>query len=229
MHRARGAAEAMSAMRQRRQEIRRAILDAAIREFARNGLEGTSTQALADAAGLSKAQLHYYISSKEELYEEALLHIVAEWRNIFFVDEITTDPAHVIGSYIARKVHHAIEHPEVTRLFARELSRGAPVLRRHWATLKENVDRASALIEGWVERGLIAPVDPVLFQMHIWAVTQHYAEYEAQARYLLDLQEGEPLDTDRIAAEATRMFLMRCGLAPGGVSTESDRSERSAP
>ena len=219
----------MSAMRQRRRAIQRAILDAAIREFARNGLEGTSTQALADTAGLSKAQLHYYISSKEELYEEALLHIVAEWKNIFFVDEITTDPAHVIGSYIARKVRHAIQHPEVTRLFARELSRGAPVLRRHWATLKESVDRASALIEGWVERGLIAPVDPVLFQMHIWAVTQHYAEYEAQARYLLGLHDGAPLDADRIAAEATRMFLMRCGLVPGGVRAEGTGTESSSP
>lgn len=47
----------MSETRRRRQEIRRAILEAAIREFARNGLEGTSTQTLADAAGLGKAQL----------------------------------------------------------------------------------------------------------------------------------------------------------------------------
>ena len=206
----------MSETRRRRQEIRRAILEAAIREFARNGLAGTSTQTLADAAGLSKAQLHYYISSKEELYEEALLHIIAEWKDIFFVDADSTDPARVIESYITRKVRHAIEHPEVTRLFARELARGAPVLRRHWGALKESVDRASALIAGWVERGLIEPVEPVLFQMHIWAVTQHYAEYEVQARHLLGLGEGEPLDAERLAAEATRMFLMRCGLTPDG-------------
>lgn len=213
---ARDDAKPMSETRRRRQEIRRAILQAAIREFARNGLEGTSTQTLADAAGLSKAQLHYYISSKEELYEEAILHIIAEWKHIFFVDADSTDPARVIGSYIARKVRHSIEHPEVTRLFARELSRGAPVLRRHWGALRESVDRASSLIEGWVERGLVEPVDPVLFQMHIWAVTQHYAEYEAQARHLLGLREAESLDADRIAAEATRMFLMRCGLTPDG-------------
>ncbi|MFP4449526.1 MAG: helix-turn-helix domain-containing protein, partial [Rhodosalinus sp.] len=53
----------MNLVRRRRDEIRRAILDAAIREFAKNGLAGTSTQALAEAAGLTKAQLHYYISS----------------------------------------------------------------------------------------------------------------------------------------------------------------------
>ena len=204
----------MTNTRRRRHEIRQAILEAAIREFARNGLEGTSTQALADAAGLSKARLHYYIASKEDLYEEALVHIIGQWKDIFFAGTDSTDPARVIGSYIARKIRHSLEHPEVTRLFARELSRGAPVLRKHWGALKENVERASALIDGWVRRGLIAPVDPILFQMHMWAVTQHYAEYEMQARYLLDLGEDDPLDADRLADEATRMFLMRCGLAP---------------
>ncbi len=204
----------MGTSQQRRQAIRQAILEAAIREFARNGLAGTSTQVLADSAGLSKAQLHYYISSKEELYEEALLHIIAQWTDIFFISADSTDPAHVIGSYISRKMRHSIEHPETTRLFAREIARGAPILRKHWDALRENVERASALIDSWVARGLIQPVDPLLFQMNIWAVTQHYAEYEAQARFLLEVPDGEALDADRLAAEATRMFLMRCGLQP---------------
>ena len=204
----------MNVARNRRREIRRAILEAAIREFARNGLEGTSTQALADAAGLSKAQLHYYISSKEELYEEALVHIIGEWNDIFFAGGDSTDPANVIGSYIARKMRHSLERPEVTRLFARELSRGAPILRKHWGALRESVEQASALIDGWVRRGQIPPIDPVLFQMNIWAVTQHYAEYELQARYLLGLRDEEALDAERLASEVTRMFLMRCGLPP---------------
>ena len=204
----------MEETRRRRQQIRQAILDAAIREFARDGLAGTTTQVLADAAGLSKAQLHYYISSKEELYEEALLHIITQWKDIFFVSADSADPAHVIRSYITRKMRHSLAHPEVTRLFAREISRGAPVLRRHWGSLRKHVEQASALIDSWVERGLIRPVDPVLFQMNIWAVTQHYAEYEAQARFLLDVPDGEPIDVDRLATEATRLFLLRCGLPP---------------
>ncbi len=191
----------MEETRRRRQQIRQAILDAAIREFARDGL-------------LSKAQLHYYISSKEELYEEALLHIIAQWKDIFFVSTDSAEPAQVIRSYITRKMRHSLAHPEVTRLFAREISRGAPVLRRHWDSLRKHVEQASALIDSWVQRGLIRPVDPVLFQMNIWAVTQHYAEYEAQARFLLDVPDGESIDVDRLAAEATRLFLLRCGLPP---------------
>ncbi len=204
----------MGVPQQRRRAIRKAILAAAIREFAKNGLAGTTTQVLADSAGLSKAQLHYYISSKEELYEEALLHIIGKWKDIFFISADSTDPGQVIRSYIARKVRHSLEHPEMTRLFAREISRGAPILRNHWGALKEDVERASALINSWVARGLIHPVDPVLFLMNIWAVTQHYAEYDAQARFLLGVPDGEPLDPDLFAEEATRMFLLRCGIKP---------------
>ncbi|WP_199525910.1 TetR family transcriptional regulator C-terminal domain-containing protein [Rhodosalinus halophilus] len=204
----------MNLVRRRREEIRRAILDAAIREFAKNGLAGTSTQALAAAAGLTKAQLHYYISSKEELYEEALHFIVREWRTIFFVSAGSDDPAETIASYIERKIRHALDHPEVSRLFANEVARGAYVLSRHWGELKQAVEEASGVIEGWIAAGRIRPVDPLLFQMNMWAVTQHYAEYEAQARHLLGVPEGTPLDAERIIAEAQDMFLLRCGLTP---------------
>ncbi len=202
----------MSSAQKRRVQIRQAILDGAIREFARNGLSGTSTQALADAAGLTKAQLHYYITTKEDLYEEALRFIVEEWRHIFFVSAGPDDPAAVISSYIERKIHHALDYPEVSRLFANEVGRGATVLSRYWGELKTAVDAATAVIEGWIAAGQIRPVDPLLFQMNMWAVTQHYAEYEAQARHLLGTPQGLPLDRDRIIREAQETFLLRCGL-----------------
>ncbi|NRB17300.1 MAG: TetR family transcriptional regulator C-terminal domain-containing protein [Rhodobacteraceae bacterium] len=204
----------MKQTRKSRAEIRQAILDAAISEFAREGLEGTSTQTLAKAAGITKAQLHYYISSKEELYEDTLLHIVELWKGLFFFSADPGDPAREIADYIARKVHHAIEFPDASRLFAREVARGAPVLRQHWAGLQDNVNLASGVIEGWIAQGQIQPVHPVMFQMNIWAVTQHYAEYEAQARFLLGTPDDEKLDPGPIIAEVTELFLRRCGLQP---------------
>jgi AcrR family transcriptional regulator len=44
------------------------ILTAAAEEFAANGFFGARTQAIADAAGVNKAMLHYYFRSKENLY-----------------------------------------------------------------------------------------------------------------------------------------------------------------
>lgn len=51
---------------------RGAILQAAIVEFAREGEAGARTEAIARAAGVNKALLHYYFSTKEALYGAVL-------------------------------------------------------------------------------------------------------------------------------------------------------------
>src|ERR1700719_3685245 len=59
-----------TARRQRREpDSRVAILTAASRIFARSGLAGARTDAIAAAAGVNKAMLYYYFKSKEDLYE----------------------------------------------------------------------------------------------------------------------------------------------------------------
>jgi TetR/AcrR family transcriptional regulator len=50
-------------------ESRRAILSAAEAIFARAGLAGARTDAIADAAGVNKALIYYYFKSKQRLYE----------------------------------------------------------------------------------------------------------------------------------------------------------------
>jgi len=48
---------------------RAAILHAAEEEFARSGLAGARTDAIATAAGVNKAMLFYYFNSKDQLFE----------------------------------------------------------------------------------------------------------------------------------------------------------------
>jgi len=48
------------------------ILTAASAEFASTGFYGARTQAIADAAGVNKAMLHYYFRSKENLYSHVI-------------------------------------------------------------------------------------------------------------------------------------------------------------
>ncbi|MBD9527102.1 MULTISPECIES: TetR family transcriptional regulator C-terminal domain-containing protein [Paracoccus] len=203
----------MSSAKQRREAIHDSIRDAAVVEFARNGLSGTSTQAIAQAAGITKAQLHYYITSKEDLYQQVLGDIVTRWKEIFFLStSAPDDPRIVIADYVRRKIRHALHHPEVARFFAREIARGAPEMARHWGPLRQSVDEATAIIQGWIDTGRIRPLDPLLFQMNLWAVTQHYAEYETQVRMLMDRPAPTLLDETRIVEEATALFLGRCGL-----------------
>jgi TetR/AcrR family transcriptional regulator len=66
---------------ERSAETRQRILDAALREFAANGLAGSRTEAIATAAGVNKALLYYYFESKEKLYMAALEMIATRVRD----------------------------------------------------------------------------------------------------------------------------------------------------
>lgn len=56
----------------KRAEKRRRILDAALREFSRNGFSGASMQAIAEGAGVSKPTLYQYIGQKDAIFSAVL-------------------------------------------------------------------------------------------------------------------------------------------------------------
>jgi TetR/AcrR family transcriptional regulator len=62
-------------------ETRMRILDAALSEFAANGLAGARTEQIATAAGVNKALLYYYFESKEKLYAATLEMVSARVRD----------------------------------------------------------------------------------------------------------------------------------------------------
>lgn len=192
---------------QKRGELREAIRTAAIAEFAEHGLRGASTQGIADRAGISKTKLHYYIDSKEELYQEALTHITTIWADMFEGIDLNHGPEAFLTEYIARKVRFSVTHPNEVRLFTQEVMRGAPMLRRDWGQSRDATARAAVQISAWADQGLIRRVDPVLLQFHIWGMTESYAVLATEARYMSGLEATEPLDVAHIAAEITALVL----------------------
>jgi TetR/AcrR family transcriptional regulator len=74
-------AKANATSTERSAETRGRILDAALREFAANGLAGARTETIATAAGVNKALLYYYFDSKEKLYTAALEMIAGRVRD----------------------------------------------------------------------------------------------------------------------------------------------------
>lgn len=58
--------------RGRPEQSRAAILQAAVREFAREGIAGARTDAIARSARVNKALLYYYFKDKESLYRAVL-------------------------------------------------------------------------------------------------------------------------------------------------------------
>ena len=62
-----------------RRENEARILEAAERVFAETGLAGATMAQIAQAAGLPKANLHYYFGTKEQLYQAVLTAILELW------------------------------------------------------------------------------------------------------------------------------------------------------
>lgn len=197
--------------RQNRERVLAAIRAAAISEFSQNGLKGTSTQAIAERAGLTKPQLHYYISGKEELYEELLMSVVADWKGIF--DAASSDPGKVLGDYIRSKLQLAFDKPEISRIFTREVLDGGKNLDNFWPGARKNTREKVDVINGWIARGLMQPVDASVLLMSIWATTQFYADSALQVQQLR--QPGQPgwmPDREALTREVTAFVLRGCGI-----------------
>ena len=82
-----------AALAKRRAEMMDTISAAALEQFSLHGLRGTSTQTIAERAGISKQQLHYYIESKDALYESILRRTMEHWGQIgLYAEDDNTDP-----------------------------------------------------------------------------------------------------------------------------------------
>lgn len=194
------------AVRESRQRILAAIREAATQEFSLHGLKGTSTQAIAERAGLTKPQLHYYITGKEELYNELLDSVMMAWK-IEFAPPGLTEPADILGHYIRQKLDHAFDQPTVSRIFTREILDGGHNLGRYWPNARTWVQKEVGIINGWIARGLMKPMNAHLLLMHIWAMTQHHADFALQVRHICG-----PLDREAVANELIPFILRGCGL-----------------
>lgn len=199
--------------RQSRERIMAAIRVAAIAEFSENGLKGTSTQAIAARAGLTKPQLHYYIKGKEELYEELLMSVISDWKGMF--DTSVADPGKVLGGYIRSKIHLAFDKPEVSRIFTREVLDGGRNLEKFWPDSRKHTREKVNIIKGWIARGLMKPVDPHTLLMSIWAMTQFYADSALQVQQLIKPAQADWMpDRDTLVQELTTLILRGCGIKP---------------
>jgi len=185
---------------------------AAVEVFASDGLAGASTQAIADKAGLSKAQLHYYIESKEALYRQVLQGIIDDWIGVFGFSDQAFGPRKVLSDLIHRKMVFSFEHPLRSRIFTAEMMRGAPVLKTMMGTSKQRTDQAAAVIQNWINQGLMDPVDPMLFLFHLWAVTQFYADHATQVAFFRNVAESDEKDQRYLIDEVTEFLLKGAGV-----------------
>ncbi len=172
---------------------RKRILDAALEVFSAQGFRGATLDQIAEGAGLSKPNLLYYFDSKEAIHRLLLEELLASWLEPLRAIDPEGEPRDEIMGYMRAKLRMSREYPRESRLFANEILQGAPRLSDFISRdLKTLVDDRAALIARWSAEGRIVRVDPFHLIFSIWALTQHYADFDAQIRLIR--QDCDPLE-----------------------------------
>ena len=172
-------------------EKREIILAAALEVFAEHGLRGATLEKISAAAGMSKPHVVYYFGSKDAIYTELLESLLETWVSPLRELSPEGDPLAEILTYVRRKLRMSQEMPRESKLFATEILHGAPRMRDQLSGgLKALVDEKAMLIARWAEEGKLAKVDPHHLIFSIWAMTQHYADFDVQVRAILDERES---------------------------------------
>lgn len=176
----------MPQMTRIQQKNRELILNGALEAFSANGLRGATIDQIARAAGLSKPNVLYYFGSKDEIHKALLTTLLEMWLSPMRQIDPKGEPLTEVLRYVQAKLAMSQDYPRESRLFAHEILQGAPHLTEILGgDLRQIVDRTVAVLEGWMDGGLLARVEPRHLIFSIWSMTQHYADFETQVRAVL--------------------------------------------
>lgn len=196
-----GQARARLGSRGRPEESRAAILQAAIREFARGGVSGARTDAIAKAAKVNKALLYYYFRDKDALYGAALEQVFRE-RDAFLMPILreNSPPGEKLLRYVGAFFDFLASHPEYREMVQREMfnmPRRPQALRVVKSHMKPMFEELLKVFRDGIERGVFRQVDPMQFIPSMAAVVVHYF---GSAPFMKMMTNQDPLSPERLAA-----------------------------
>ena len=208
--------------RGRPQESRAAILQAAVREFAQEGIAGARTDAIARAAKVNKALLYYYFKDKEALYGAVLDQVFAGL--IACVGEVLSrdlPPRKKIIAYAGAHFDYIASHPLYPRIVQGEMmgaGRGRAthlerIVKKYFRPL---FGRVADVLKTGQATGEFRQVDPLHFVPSMIAVIVFYF---TSAPVMRLMSGKDPMSPERVAARrAAVLDLISAALFrhPGG-------------
>ena len=211
--------------RGRPEESRAAILQAAVREFSREGIAGARTDAIARAARVNKALLYYYFKDKDTLYS-AVLDQVFGGLTESIQAALSTDlpPREKLLAYVGAHFDYIAGHPLYPRIVQGEMMRAARgrapqlerIVKQYFVPLFRKV---AAVIEEGQATGEFRSVDPMHFVPSMIAVIVFHFTNAPVLRMIAGI---DPFSPERIAARRAAVLdfisaaLFRKGDNPKG-------------
>jgi TetR/AcrR family transcriptional regulator len=179
-----------------------AILDAAMEEFAHEGLAGARIDAIARAAGVNKALLYYYFRDKESLYGAVLDRVFSGLlQHVSAPLDSSLAPREKLLAYAGAHFDYIASSPFNPPLVYRELTRAGRAGSPHLARIVERylgptfLKVTSTLREG-IEAGVFRDVDPVQFTLTMVAAIVFYFTSTPVIGAVI---HADPLSPERVA------------------------------
>jgi len=189
------------------------ILEAAEKVFAEAGYHGATLEKVATLADMSQPNLHHYFSTKRDLYVAVLKRTLMIWLEPLDRLEPAGDPEVELRKYILLKMELSRTRPEASRIFAGEMLLGGTALGGELNDrIAKSVDHGVMTIRHWVEQGQLRETNPHHLLFAIWAMTQHYADFEPQVKKTMSKARLTKADFSA-AAESVAGIIMR-GILP---------------
>jgi len=195
------------------EERRRAILDAAVRVFARKGAHATRVGDIAAEAGVSHGLLYHYFSSKDEVLDTVIAdawgRLVNALRTVVDGD---AEPDEKLRHVVVILLRSWRFEPDAVRVLVREVGRG-PRLEAHVDEVRDAFHSIRAVVEEGQSRGMFRK--DVDAHQASWVV--YGAVEELLTGWALGTLPGSEEDVAR--AEQTVVAVVCGGLAARAVST----------
>ena len=174
-----GAEAAVPASRGTRdaEATKKAILDAAVQEFAGRGLAGARVEDIGKRAGCNLRMIYYYFGNKEGLYVAALEKVYddfVEAEKALDLDSMTAVDG--ILRMISFTWHYFREHPEFVSLLNTENMHGARFARQS-RRISSGADPQLQLVESVLRKGVKEGVfrpEVAVFETHVTIVSLCY-------------------------------------------------------
>ena len=173
---------------------RKAILKAALAEFAQQGLAGARVDAIAEAAGVNKALLYYYFHDKEALYAATLDGFFAPLhQRIMAICDQPGSAGERFLSYVREHFDAIAESQHYARIFMSELmsaGRGGTTQLDRVAMkyMRPTGMMVIGLLQEGIDHGEFRNVDPVqVVPSAIGAIVHYFLTAPLRERFLRDM------------------------------------------
>jgi TetR/AcrR family transcriptional regulator len=213
--------------RGRPEESRAAILQAAIREFALQGIAGARTDAIARAAHVNKALLYYYYKDKETLYGAALDYTFSQMGDhLMKVLDLPLSPKEKVLTYVGSYFDFIASHAQNRNLVQMELVRaghGSPHLQR---IAKRYFQPLYMKLGGVLQEGIASgDFRPINAQQFIPSMVALVVFYFISAPVLKVVSGSNPLSPAKIAERRAAVldFISSALFVPSCEKTEGVR------